>query len=129
MSFYIIGIAFGENGIHIYAVDIAFHEGGLNYGAREETTSRIVKKYIRTIMSIIGYFNVYHGDIVFASPKISPGLYNDILNTLNDINNIITNIGLHYNVEIIANEEFERRILTPVINLAKDVADTSELFI
>lgn len=123
-----VGISFDENGAHIYAVDIAFHESGLNYGSREETVSRVVKKCIRTAMCILGCFNIPYGDIVFASPKITPAVYNDLMATVDDINGVLQNMGLEYDVHILANESFHSEILLPVTQVANNVSDTSELF-
>lgn len=123
-----VGISFDENGTHIYGVDIAFHEAGLNYGSREETVTRVIKKCIRTAMCILGCFNNPYGDIVFASPKITPAVYNDLMATVDDINIVLQNMGLEYDVHIIANESFNNEILLPVVKVANNVADTSELF-
>ena len=34
----------------MYAVDVAFHEGGLSYGNKTDTATRIAKKIIRTVI-------------------------------------------------------------------------------
>ncbi|MDO9535237.1 MAG: hypothetical protein Q7J85_07895 [Bacillota bacterium] len=65
----VIGISFDESNKHIYAIDVAFHEAGLNYGSKEETVTRVIKKCIRTAMCIFGYFGLSGGTIIFASPK------------------------------------------------------------
>ena len=124
----VVGVSFDENGDHIYAVDIAFHEAGLNYGSRDETVSRVVKKCIRTAMCMLGCFNISYGDIIFASPKISPSVYNDLVIVIEDVNAILLGLGLEYDVKILANEAFEGEILDPVLQLSKEVSDTNELF-
>lgn len=55
---------------NIYAIDVAFHESGLNYGSREETITRVIKKMVRSALILHAYFNVNTGDIIFASPKV-----------------------------------------------------------
>jgi DNA polymerase sigma len=40
----VIGVAFDEGKVEMYAIDVAFHEAGLNYGSKEETIARIIKK-------------------------------------------------------------------------------------
>jgi hypothetical protein len=124
----VVGVSFDENGDHIYAVDIAFHEAGLNYGSRDETVSRVVKKCIRTAMCMLGCFNISYGDIIFASPKINPSVYNDLVIVIEDVNAILLGLGLEYDVKILANEAFEGEILDPVLQLSKEVSDTNELF-
>ena len=43
-----VGISVQAGTISVYAVDVAFHEGGLNYGTRQETVMKIVAKSLRT---------------------------------------------------------------------------------
>jgi hypothetical protein len=43
---------------NIYGIDIAFHESELNYGTKDVTVARVVKKMIRSAMIIRGYFNL-----------------------------------------------------------------------
>ena len=67
----VLGISFDEGNSHIYAIDIAFHEAGLNYGSKDETVSRVIKKCIRSAMCIYGYFDFSDATIIFTSPKIN----------------------------------------------------------
>ena len=65
-----IGINISEN--TVYATDIAFHENGLSYGDKYETSKRITKKIIRTILLLQHYFsNITNHKIIFISPKIN----------------------------------------------------------
>lgn len=41
-----IGIAYSTEAPYIYAVDVAYHEGGLNYGGKDETITKIAQKCI-----------------------------------------------------------------------------------
>lgn len=125
----VVGISFDLNGSHIYAVDIAFHIGGLIYGSRQETVERVVKKCIRTAMCILGCFNISYGEIIFASPKINPAVCADINAAISDVNVILAETGLEYNVSIYCNDSFEKEILCPVVQASDNVADTSELFL
>jgi len=124
----VIGISFDESDKHIYAIDVAFHEAGLNYGSREETVSRVIKKCIRTAMCIYGYYGSSDGTIIFTSPKINPAVIKDINACTDDIALVLSNLGLNYEIRIIANEDFSDKILEPVLNVLGDVSDTSELF-
>lgn len=124
----VMGISFDEDDQHIYAIDVAFHEAGLNYGTKEETVTRVIKKCIRTAMCIYGYFDIDTGTIIFTSPKINPAVINDINACLGDISTALGTVNLKYNIRIIANEDFSDKILEPVLNVLGDVADTSELF-
>jgi hypothetical protein len=124
----VVGIAMEEGGSHIYAIDVAFHEAGLNYGSKEETVARVLKKFIRTAMCIYGYFGFANGTIIFASPKINPAVINDINACLDDVISVLRNLNLNYEIRVIANDDFSEKILEPILNVLGDVADTSELF-
>jgi len=65
-----IGIRMENDQNQIYAVDVAFHENGLNYGSREATVMKIIAKSIRSAMCLYGYMNCSDAEIIFASPKI-----------------------------------------------------------
>jgi hypothetical protein len=125
----VVGISFDENGSQIYAVDVAFHEAGLNYGSRQETVERVIKKCIRTAMCILGCFNISYGNIVFASPKINPAICADIVAAIADVNGILAQTGLEYDVKLYCNESFDKEILFPVVQSSANISDTSELFL
>ena len=55
----------------IYVVDVAFHENGLNYGSKEVTTAKVIKKMVRSAVTIMSYFDINNANILFTSPKIS----------------------------------------------------------
>lgn len=44
-----IGTCMQNGRNQIYAVDVAFHENGLNYGERETTVMKIIAKSIRAV--------------------------------------------------------------------------------
>ena len=123
----VMGINF-QGEAHIYAIDVAFHEAGVNYGSRQETVAKIVMKCLRMAMCIYGYYQLKEGTIIFAAPKINPAIIKDILATQEDIHLILRRIGLNYDIRIVANEDFGNKILDPVLQVLGDVADTSELF-
>lgn len=124
----VLGLSFEGNQAHIYAVDVAFHEGGLSYGPKDETVSRVIKKCLRTAMCIYGYFGFSSGTVIFATPKINPAVEQSLMNCLDDIHAVLTSTGLNFKIRIIGNEDFDDKIFEPVLNVIGDVADTSELF-
>lgn len=125
-----LGLSF-INGIfqNITAVDIAFHENGLNYGSSDETVTRIIKKMTRTAMVTHNSFGVKKGDIVFASPKIHHATLSRLEAVFIDLNKILRMDGIDFDFHLICNEQFDDLILSPVLSLSEDVADTSELFL
>ena len=117
-----------ENGDKIYAVDVAFHEAGLNYGSREETVGRVAKKLIRTALCLMAYFDSTDGEIIFAAPKINNAVINDLEPCVADLNSFIREMGYAFNMRLIANDDFNEHILKPILIASDGVSDTSELF-
>lgn len=110
------------------AVDVAFHENGLNYGSKQETILKVVVKCIRTAFCLHAYFNTQEGDIIFASPFVSNGIKTEVEKHLNDLNSYFASKGLAFRTRLICNDEFNHQILDPVLVACKGAADTSELF-
>jgi len=125
----VVGISIHNDGIRMYAVDVAFHENGLNYGSREKTVSNIIKKMLRTAMCLYGYFDVKKAGIVFASPKINMSVIHDFTPCLADINTLLRDHDLEFDVRLLANNEFENAVLKPILIASKGISDSSELFL
>ncbi|QLA16867.1 hypothetical protein [Desulfolutivibrio sulfoxidireducens] len=125
----VLGISFNHEGSNIYAVDVAFHEAGLNYGSRSETVARVVKKCMRTVMCIFGYLGHKEGEIIFASPKIHNAVISEILPFIELSNQVLRDVDLGFRVRIIANDDFEEKIMSPILVASQGVSDTSELFL
>jgi len=124
-----IGACMQNDRNQIYAVDVAFHENGLNYGCREATVMKIIAKSIRTAMCLYGYMNCSDAEIIFASPKISPAILNDATPCIEELNNLLRSEKYDFHVRIIANDEFNSSVLQPILLISGNVADTSELFL
>ena len=124
-----VGVSFVDNKSSIIAVDIAFHEYGLNYGSKEETVQRIIKKCLRSAMCLLGYFGYSEGKIIFASPKINHATLNVLLPCIDDMNDLLKNNNFNYVIELIANKDFNAKILQPVIEKISSISDTNELFV
>lgn len=126
----ILGIELSGNKIgSIYAVDVAFHEHGLRYGKTpRDAITRVIKKMIRSTMIIMAYFGMNKGSIIFASPKINPSIYEPLREAVEDINTLMSKMKLNFSFRLYANSDFEKHIISPVIQLSGEVADTSELF-
>jgi len=125
----VIGMSISkENTQEIYAIDVAFHEAGLNYGDKNETASRVIKKIIRTAMCLYGYFGSNKGEIIFATPKVHNSVLEVLHLYLQDVKSIFEKLNFNYKIRFIANDDFAEKILEPVIASSSLVADTSELF-
>lgn len=125
----VLGISIDGEGNHIYAIDVAFHEAGLNYGSKNETVTRIIKKCVRTAMCIYGYLDTDTAEIIFASPKINPSIITELIPRLEELNNLLLSLGLIFPSRIIANEDFNGKILEPILLASGGISDTSELFL
>lgn len=125
----LIGYAANGGKFDVCAVDVAFHEFGLQYGSRQETVSKILAKTVRTAMCLYGYMDMKEGEILFASPKINKSVMNDVLPCMEELNRFFVEKCLSYKARVVANDEFNGEILQPVLNLSSNVADTSELFL
>lgn len=124
-----VGLSMRDGIPRYYAVDVAFHEDGLNYGFRDETVMKVTAKSLRTAFCLYGYFNTTSADIIFASPKIGASILSDLQPCIEDVNSLLNKHGLDFCVSIIANEEFNDKIMQPILKISNSVADTSELFI
>ena len=124
-----LGVQLSDSGNKTYAIDVAFHEAGLNYGDRRTTVMKVIEKCARTAFCLYGYMNAKDTEIIFASPKINPAVLNDLEPCISDLNDIFSENGFDFIFCVIANEEFNGQVLQPILNASKGVADTSELFL
>lgn len=124
-----IGVEIQGGTNKIYAVDVAFHEAGVNYGGREATIKKIISKSLRTAMCIYGYLDAREAEIIFASPKINRSILDGVNPCLVDMQKIMDDLGFSFAFRIIANDDFRDKVLEPILKASNGVADTNELFI
>ncbi|WP_326512181.1 hypothetical protein [Clostridium intestinale] len=112
-----------------YLVEVAFHEGGVNYGNKEITIANILKKIIRAIFILYCKFGSKKGKIIFTAPKMSylSEIDAGIIKLREIINETIKDNN--YEIKIIANDDFKDGILNKVLVNSNVIADTSELFL
>jgi hypothetical protein len=118
--------------MQVFAVDSAFHEGGLLYVSSDETVGRVLKKLIRATLAIEAYLSVGEATIAFATPKMAEPIRSAIEGHLANLEAVIADrasAGFVPRFRIIANSDFVGEILQPVLDQANRVADTSELFL
>lgn len=110
-----------EGGVH--AIDIAFHEAGVNYLGGPE--NRVLKKLLRTMMTLQAYHppaTKLH--IAFASPKVNPGVQKHLKPMFADLKKEYRDITW----ELFTNDAFVDCLLQPTLTKAADISDTAELF-
>ncbi|MBR1844522.1 MAG: hypothetical protein IJ790_02215 [Lachnospiraceae bacterium] len=126
----VIGISVnGEGKDEICAIDVAFHEAGLNYGDSDTTIMKVINKSLRTAMCIFGYLGIKSANIIFASPKINRSIMDKLELCIKDIQELMDRLGYQFKFELIANSDFLNRVLNPMLEASDEVADTSELFL
>ena len=123
-----LGVSFNNNNCEYHAVDIAYHENGLNYGSTQETIERIQKKLLRSALVLYMQFNIKTGKIYFLSPKINPVVIFDLKEKIGQVESYMKNNGFNFEFVVIANSDFKSKILTPLLDKLNCIADTSELF-
>jgi len=124
-----LGVAVQDGTNKIYAVDVAFHEAGVNYGDRETTIKKIITKCLRTAMCIYGYLDAREAEIIFASPKINRSILDGVLPCMDDMQKIMDDLCFHFRFRILANDDFRDKVLDPILTVSGGVSDTNELFI
>ena len=108
----------------VHAMEVAFHEAGLNYGGGAD--KRVLKKLLRTMFVL----NAYHlseaaRHIYFVSPKVNPGVQQPLEDIFDRLGDESQDIDWH----LMTNESFTDDMLVPTLEKAGSVADTSELFV
>ena len=124
-----IGIDYREGEMKVFAVDVAFHESGVNYGDRDKTIMKIIAKSLRTAMCIYGYLDSKDAEIIFASPKINKNVLQGLGPCIVEAQEALDELGFSFRLRIIANEDFQNMVLEPILMVSGGVADTNELFI
>lgn len=124
-----LGIRFGVGTLSAVAVDIAFHEYGLNYGSGQETPGRVAKKLVRTAMAVRGLLGLEQAEITFASPKVGPTPTARVEAAVTSVREFAAGRGWPYTFNFYANAGFRDEVWRPVVECANEVSDTSELFL
>ncbi len=124
----VIGLSFHNGTENVYAVDVAFHESGLNYLNRKTTVMKIIAKCLRTAMCIYGYLDKKEAEIIFASPKVSRSILNDVTPCIKNMQEIMDSLSFDFQFRIIANEDFKKLVIDQIEFASEGVSDTNELF-
>lgn len=125
----VLGISVDRDKSSLYAVDVAFHEDGLNYGPKDVTVAKVIAKLTRTAVCLYGYFDAKEAELIFGSPKINPAILNELTPCIDDLNHIFQSQGYGFKARVIANDSFDEKVFQPILLVSEGIADTSELFI
>ena len=125
----VLGIVAGQGRNDLFAVDVAFHTGGLLYHNRNGTVAKVLEKCVRNAMCVYGYYNTSDAEIIFASPKVSDTIMKQLNLAVEVLQLLSAEMGLHFRFKVLANAEFKKEVLDCVLSLNDEVADTTELFL
>ena len=114
----------------IYVVEVAFHRDGLHYNKYNSNNSltKVIQKLIRTAFCVYSTFGNVNAEIIFATPKTSVALKNQIGIKIDALNRFAKRHKIRYTFRLICNDDFKYRIIDPVFIMSKGVYDNSELF-
>lgn len=130
----VLGIQLQKSTQKIFAVEVAFHENGLDYGgSKQDTIVKVLSKCIRIAMCLRACFPKPKIEIYFASPVIKEtrdqSFLARLINCFKILNKNSSNIGKDITFTLLANDDFNNRIVKPLLIRNDSIADTSELFI
>lgn len=110
-----------------HAIDIAFHESGLNYGvSTADTRDRVLKKCLRTMLMM----RAYHTQetklhVYFLSPKVNPSVQGPLEAAFAMLRTEYPDIEWNF----ITNGDFHEQVMQPTLDAVDAFADNSELFV
>jgi len=127
----VLGIRLKPDGeiVKVYSIDMAFHEAGLNYGGVAETVNRVLKKLIRSTMITRSVFGSLPQQVVFASPVVGRPYVSALSSAMQALEGFLSSHQIACEALLVVNDSFREVVLDPIIAVATDVADTSELFL
>ena len=110
----------------IYALEVAFHEAGLNYVGDDGTRGRVLKKLLRTCL-VLTAFNAFGGraHVFFLSPKVSPGTEKNLV----EVFDLVSEEHPDIDWRLLVNESFDDEVLQETLKATASMSDTSELFV
>jgi len=111
----------------VYAVNVTFHEFGINFGAKTDTRNRVIKNLLRAHLALNVYFPGRKHVMMFCSPKVSP--YTEEV-----ISDYFKILDADFSSEhawflYLSNENFRDKVLMETLDCIQDEFDTSELFL
>ncbi len=111
-----------DSGVH--AMDVAFHENGLNYGSG--AANSVLKKMLRAYLLLAAYHppeTTLH--IYFVSPKVHKAVQSPLENIFAALQEQYPDVNWH----LLTNESCHEQVVQQTLDRAGSVADTAELFV
>lgn len=111
----------------VYMVEVAFHEGGLNYGDKDKIRNKIYEKLLRAYLIGLAYFQEKRYEIIFATPKTNHAVQETIEKSFDDLQKEFGSEKVIF--KFITNEDFKNEVLLPTLQTTEEDADSNELFL
>ncbi len=127
----VIGISCEDGNTDYYAVEVAYHTNGLQYGngkGTDGTAAKVAEKFVRSALCLYGYFNTRKADIVFASPKINNAVLEILNPVISKLQELFNESNFQFKFSLIYNELLVSEVIEPLKSVWNEVSDTSELF-
>jgi hypothetical protein len=123
-----IGISMGTEQ-KVYAVEVAFHEGGLGYGSAKENAAKIIAKFFRIAVCLNEFLGCTDAEIIFASPIIRDNSLKEVIPSIVSFQRFMNSKGFKFTFRILANNDFKTQILDTVLLVSNNIKDSNELFV
>ena len=108
----------------VHTMEVAYHEGGLNYGGGAD--NRVLKKLLRSLLLMSAYLPAgTQKHIYLASPKVYP----KVQEKLEGIFSLLKDAYPGIDWQLLVNQDFADLFLYPTLQRSESVADTTELFV
>jgi hypothetical protein len=111
----------------VYAVNVAFHELGINFGARTDTRNRVIKNLLRAYLAMLAFFPGKKHRLIFCSPKVLPNTEEILRDYFKILENDFENEQNRF--IYLSNEEFRDKVMMETLDCIQEEFDTSELFL
>lgn len=129
----VLGLSLEDGKYKAIAVEVAFHENGLNYsGGRKVTAKKIVSKFLRIIIALRAYFGVDEAQLIFASPHVKNATLQQVNEMMDELTAFLQSENLGgFSVSVLFNEDFQSELIVPLVQSVEQhgAADGSELFV
>lgn len=125
----VIGVSLHDQKVCWEALEVAFHEQGLNYGAPNVTAAKVAAKMFRIALCLYAYMDTKSAVVSFASPKVHSGMEKPVREAVKIVKDFFSENGFDFRFNLILNREFYEEIFGPVIRNGDEVSDTNELFL
>lgn len=129
----VLGLTVEDGKYKAIAVEVAFHENGLNYsGGRLVTAKKIVSKFLRIIFALRAYFGVEEAELIFASPHVKKATFVEVTAMMDELNAFLEKVKLSgFSVTVLFNDDFYSEMMVPLVSSVKNhgATDGSELFV